>query len=143
MQIATMTTFPGPCRNVVLFPDRGFMKQRKRCELSAMCHYQQLKKKEEKYLSVGAVGGGLLIFTYHIPILVKLSHLATKDKIYTCCEFPALQSLMNLYIGCYLMKHTGEILTKPVEYRIYHDIPSYHYIISHYIFFTYKKGFWR
>lgn len=29
MQIATMTTFPGPCRNVALLPDRGFMKQRK------------------------------------------------------------------------------------------------------------------
>lgn len=24
MQIATMTTFPGPCINVVLLPDRGF-----------------------------------------------------------------------------------------------------------------------
>lgn len=23
MQIATITTFPGPCRNVVLLPDRG------------------------------------------------------------------------------------------------------------------------
>ena len=29
MQIATMTTFPGPCRNVALLPDRGFMKQTK------------------------------------------------------------------------------------------------------------------
>lgn len=28
MQIATMTTFPGPCRNVLLLPDRGFMKQK-------------------------------------------------------------------------------------------------------------------
>lgn len=27
MQIATITTLPGPCRNVVLFPDRGFEKQ--------------------------------------------------------------------------------------------------------------------
>lgn len=28
MQMATMTTFPGPCRNVVLLPDRGFVQQK-------------------------------------------------------------------------------------------------------------------
>lgn len=30
MQIATMTTFPGPCINVVLLPDRGFGEGKKR-----------------------------------------------------------------------------------------------------------------
>lgn len=29
MQIATMTTFPGPCRNVALLPDRGYIKHKK------------------------------------------------------------------------------------------------------------------
>lgn len=30
MQIATMTTFPGPCINVVLLPDRGFREKKNR-----------------------------------------------------------------------------------------------------------------
>lgn len=30
MQIATMTTFPGPCMNVVLLPDRGFREKKNR-----------------------------------------------------------------------------------------------------------------
>lgn len=32
MQMATITTLPGPCRKVVLFPDRGFETQRWRHE---------------------------------------------------------------------------------------------------------------
>lgn len=30
MQIATMTTFPGPCINVVLLPDRGYREKKNR-----------------------------------------------------------------------------------------------------------------
>lgn len=46
MQIATMTTFPGPCRNVVLWPDRGFMKDKRH-------YYSAVKRKQDLYYEAG------------------------------------------------------------------------------------------
>lgn len=40
MQMATMTTFPGPCRKVALLPDRGFVRQ-KRYRRASRDHYEQ------------------------------------------------------------------------------------------------------